>query len=186
MIAKMSTEKYKAINARAFLSALNVPQAISITGFIIVFITIWIHLEMRIAEINADITILKSEIRNPTSDIRHLKSEIRNPKSEINASGYCVSPGEKSALQPPTTSTSTGFFQNIFPTLCCYSVASQLLPNYFLIASLLVPYWFPIASLLPPYCFPIASLLVPYCFPIASLLLPYCFSVVFVFHRQCP
>ena len=74
---------------------MNVPQAISIAGFIIGLITIWLHLEIRIAEIGADFTILKSE--------------IRNPKSEINASLYCVSPGEKSALQPPTTSTFTVF-----------------------------------------------------------------------------
>ena len=118
----------------------------------------------------------KSTSASPTSNPKSepersgAKSEIRNPKSEINASGYYGSPGEKSALLPPKTSTFTGFFQNILPFLYCFLITSLLLPYCFLIASLLLPYYFPIASLLLPYYFLITSLLLPYCFPITSLL----------------
>ncbi|MEI7725883.1 MAG: hypothetical protein WCK09_12310 [Bacteroidota bacterium] len=50
--------------ARTSLAAMNVPQTVSIAVLIIGFIAIWIHLEICIAEINDDLSNLKSEIRN--------------------------------------------------------------------------------------------------------------------------
>jgi hypothetical protein len=51
-------------------SALNISQLISIAGFILGIVTIWIHLEIRIAEINVDLTNLKQDFLTHKTDNR--------------------------------------------------------------------------------------------------------------------
>lgn len=51
-------------------SGLNISQLISIAGFILGIVTIWIHLEIRIAEINVDLTNLKQDFLTHKTDNR--------------------------------------------------------------------------------------------------------------------
>ena len=70
------------MNARVSLAAVNVPQAVSIAGFIIGFVTIWIHLEIRIAEVYVDLTNLKQDMivhkTDNRKDMEILRSENNN------------------------------------------------------------------------------------------------------------
>jgi hypothetical protein len=51
-------------------TGMSLSQIISLAGFIIGFVTIWIHLEIRIAEINVDLTNLKQDILLHKTDNR--------------------------------------------------------------------------------------------------------------------
>ncbi|MEI7726366.1 MAG: hypothetical protein WCK09_14755 [Bacteroidota bacterium] len=168
-------QKSPVMEPKNTLSGINLPQIIRIVCFFVGFVTIWIHLEIRIAEINVGLTNLKSEIRTGTK-----RSQIRNPKSEIR--NKCIRLLRQPWRKISIAASENLHFHRFFPK---YITLSLLLPYYFLITSLLLPYCFPITSLLLPYCFPIASLLLPYYFPIASLLLPYYFPIAHANH-SCP
>ena len=68
-------------------SGINIPQIISIAGFIIGFVTIWIHLEIRIAEIYVDLTNLKQDMiihkNDNRKDLEILRNETNNNIREI-------------------------------------------------------------------------------------------------------
>ena len=55
---------------RSSFTGMNIYQFGSIAGFILGIVTIWIHLEIRIAEINVDLTNLKQEMMNHKTDNR--------------------------------------------------------------------------------------------------------------------
>ncbi|MEI7663599.1 MAG: hypothetical protein WCK34_15430 [Bacteroidota bacterium] len=75
------------MNARANLAGLSLSQLVGVAGFIIGCVTIWIHLEVRIAEINVDLTNLKQDILTHKSDNRRdfetLRSDISKSSEEI-------------------------------------------------------------------------------------------------------
>ncbi|MCX6266767.1 MAG: hypothetical protein NTW16_05335 [Bacteroidetes bacterium] len=69
------------------LNGLNISQLVSIAGFITGIVTIWIHLEIRIAEINVDLTNLKQEMISHKNDNRNdldiLRTENNKNTREI-------------------------------------------------------------------------------------------------------
>ncbi len=75
------------MNARSHIAGMNLSQAVSIAGFIIGFVTIWIHLEIRIAEINVDLTNLKQDLimhkNDNRKDMETLRNEINTDTKEI-------------------------------------------------------------------------------------------------------
>ena len=66
------------MNARTTLADLNMSQIVSIAGFIIGFITIWIHLEICIAQINVDLSNLKQDVIIHKTDNRKDMEILRN------------------------------------------------------------------------------------------------------------
>jgi len=50
------------MNERTIIAGMTLSQAISLAGLIIAFITIWIHLEVRIAEVNVEIINIKQDL----------------------------------------------------------------------------------------------------------------------------
>ena len=65
------------MSARTTLADLNMSQIVSIAGFIIGFITIWIHLEICIAQINVDLN-LKQDVIIHKPDNRKNIEILRN------------------------------------------------------------------------------------------------------------
>ncbi|MFZ4522783.1 MAG: hypothetical protein ACOYNC_13825 [Bacteroidales bacterium] len=69
------------------LAGMNVSQLVSISGFIVGIVTIWIHLEIRIAEINVDLTNLKQDLllhkTDNRKDLEILRTEINTDTKEI-------------------------------------------------------------------------------------------------------
>jgi hypothetical protein len=70
------------MSPRATFAGLNISQLVSIGGFIMGIVTVWIHLEIRIAEINVDLTNLKQEMIMHKTDNRKDQETLRN---DINA-----------------------------------------------------------------------------------------------------
>ena len=66
------------MNARTTLVDFNMSQIVSIAGFIIGFITIWIHLEICIAQINVDLSNLKQDVIIHKTDNRKDMEILRN------------------------------------------------------------------------------------------------------------
>jgi hypothetical protein len=66
------------MESKSNLSGINMAQAVSIASFIIGFVTIWIHLEIRIAEINVDLTNLKQDMIIHKTDNRKDMEILRN------------------------------------------------------------------------------------------------------------
>jgi hypothetical protein len=66
------------MNARTTFAGMNPGQVVSVAGFIMGFITIWIHLEICIAEINVDLTNLKQDIIQHKTDNRKDLEILRN------------------------------------------------------------------------------------------------------------
>ena len=58
------------MNPRPNLAGMSISQLVSIAGFIMGFVTIWIHLEIRIAEINVELTNLKQDVVMHKTDNR--------------------------------------------------------------------------------------------------------------------
>ena len=72
---------------RTNLAGLNLSQIISLAGFITGLVTIWIHLEICIAEINVDLTNLKQEMiihkTDNRKDVEILRNDNNNNTREI-------------------------------------------------------------------------------------------------------
>jgi len=66
------------MSPRSEIAGMTLSQAISLAGFIIGFVTIWIHLEVCIAEINVDITNLKQDMLLHKADNRKDLETLRN------------------------------------------------------------------------------------------------------------
>ena len=64
-----------------------VPQAISLLTFLVAIISIWFHMEIRLAEINVEIVNMKQDIQahkfENTKDIDVLRSDIKSDTREI-------------------------------------------------------------------------------------------------------
>ena len=72
---------------RKALAGMNISQMVSLASFIIGLVTIWIHLEICIAEINVDLTNLKQDVIMHKTDNRKeieiLRNDINYSSSEI-------------------------------------------------------------------------------------------------------
>jgi hypothetical protein len=66
---------------------LPLPQAISLFTFLVAIISIWVHMEIRLAEINIEIENLKQDLSTHKTDNRKdldaFRSEIRSDTREI-------------------------------------------------------------------------------------------------------
>lgn len=75
------------MNARRFFGGLTIPQLVSLATFILGIITIYIHLEVRIAEINVDLVNLKQDFRVHKADNRKdfeiLHNDLNSGTKEI-------------------------------------------------------------------------------------------------------
>jgi hypothetical protein len=75
------------MNNRSNLAGMNVSQLVSIAGFIVGIVTIWIHLEIRIAQIDVDLTNLKQDMiihkTDNRKDLEILRTEINTDTKEI-------------------------------------------------------------------------------------------------------
>ena len=75
------------MSTRSTIAGMNMSQLISLTGFIIGFVTIWIHLEISIAEINVDLANLKQDViihkTDNRKDLEVLRTEINTDTKEI-------------------------------------------------------------------------------------------------------
>ena len=75
------------MNARTGIPGLTLSQIVTIAGFIIGFVTIWIHLEIRIAEVNVEITNLKQDMilhkSDNRKDLEMLRSDNAGNTQEI-------------------------------------------------------------------------------------------------------
>ncbi|MDP1620911.1 MAG: hypothetical protein Q8M08_01095 [Bacteroidales bacterium] len=57
-------------------------QTVTVAGFIMGFVTIWIHLEICIAEINVDLTNLKQDVIMHKTDNRKDMELLRNDNND--------------------------------------------------------------------------------------------------------
>ena len=75
------------MNPRSALTGMSLSQIISFAGFIVGFVTIWIHLEICIAEINVDLSNLKQDMiihkTDNRKDLEILRNENNNNIREI-------------------------------------------------------------------------------------------------------
>ena len=66
---------------------LPLPQAISLLTFLVAIISVWVHMEIRLAEINVELTNLKQDLIFHKSDnsreIETLRSDIKSDTREI-------------------------------------------------------------------------------------------------------
>jgi hypothetical protein len=69
------------------LLGLSVPQFFSLVSFLIAVISIWVHMEIRLAEINVEIVNLKQDLFVHKSDNRKdmemIRSDIKADNNEI-------------------------------------------------------------------------------------------------------
>jgi hypothetical protein len=66
------------MSPRSTVAGMTTSQIISLAGFIMGFITIWIHLEICIAEINVDLANVKQDMLLHKSDNRKDLETLRN------------------------------------------------------------------------------------------------------------
>ncbi|MCX6266822.1 MAG: hypothetical protein NTW16_05620 [Bacteroidetes bacterium] len=66
------------MNSRSNIAGMTISQMVSLTGFIMGFVTIWIHLEICIAEINVELTNLKQDLIQHKTDNRKDIEILRN------------------------------------------------------------------------------------------------------------
>ena len=75
------------MNNRSNLAGMNISQLVSIAGFIVGIVTIWIHLEIRIAQIDVDLTNLKQDMiihkADNRKDLEILRTETNTDTKEI-------------------------------------------------------------------------------------------------------
>jgi hypothetical protein len=75
------------MSPRSSLAGMTMSQIISLAGFIIGCVTIWIHLEISIAEINVDLANLKQDLllhkTDNRKDIELLRNDNANNTREI-------------------------------------------------------------------------------------------------------
>ncbi|MFH1081434.1 MAG: hypothetical protein V1766_14460 [Pseudomonadota bacterium] len=72
---------------RLSLFGMSLPQSISLISFILALASIWLHMEIRIAEINVDLANLKQDMVQHKTDNRKdfdiLRSDINGDTQEI-------------------------------------------------------------------------------------------------------
>ena len=69
------------MNPRSNIAGMTMSQLFSVAGFIIGVVTIWIHLEISIAEINVELTNLKQDQIMYKTDNRKDMEIMRNENS---------------------------------------------------------------------------------------------------------
>ena len=73
------------IKSRIF--GLPLPHAISLFTFILAFLSIWVHMEIRLAELNVEITNLKQDLllhkTDNTRNFEIIRSDIKSDTKEI-------------------------------------------------------------------------------------------------------
>ena len=66
---------------------LPLPQAISLLTFLVAIISIWIHMEIRLAEINVELSNLKQDLifhkADNSRDLENLRTDIKSDTREI-------------------------------------------------------------------------------------------------------
>lgn len=66
---------------------LSLPQAISLFTFLLAIISVWVHMEIRLAEVNVEITNLKQDMllhkADNTKDFDAIRSDIKSDTKEI-------------------------------------------------------------------------------------------------------
>ena len=71
------------MKTRSFIFGIPLSQVISSASFIICVVSIWIHLEVRLAEVNIEIENLKQDINVHKSDNRRDYELLHNDMNEI-------------------------------------------------------------------------------------------------------
>jgi len=75
------------MNSKRTLFGLPFPQAIALFSFLVVLVSIWVHMEIRLAELNIEIINLKQDILIHKTDNRRdmeiLRSELNTDMKEI-------------------------------------------------------------------------------------------------------
>jgi hypothetical protein len=75
------------MNTHKFFGGLTIPQLISLSSFILGIITIYIHLEVRVAEINVDLINIKQDLSmhkaENRKDFETLHDDISSGNKEI-------------------------------------------------------------------------------------------------------
>jgi len=66
---------------------LPLPQAISLFTFLVAIISIWVHMEIRLAEINVELSNLKQDLvfhkADNRKDLETLRSDLKSNTKEI-------------------------------------------------------------------------------------------------------
>ena len=73
------------MNTPTSVSGMSMSQLASLVSFLIGFVTIWVHLEISIAEINVEITNLKQDLLMHKTDNRKDIETLRNDNNNNNA-----------------------------------------------------------------------------------------------------
>jgi len=72
---------------KSTIFGLSLPQAISLFTFLLAIISIWVHMEIRLAEVNVEITNLKQDMllhkADNTMDFDIIRSDIKSDTKEI-------------------------------------------------------------------------------------------------------
>jgi len=72
---------------KSTIFGLSLPQAISLFTFLLAIISIWVHMEIRLAEVNVEITNLKQDLllhkADNTNDFDVIRSDIKSDTKEI-------------------------------------------------------------------------------------------------------
>ena len=66
------------MSPRTTIAGMNLSKIISLVGFVIGFVTIWVHLEICLAEINVDLSNLKQDMIIHKTDNRKDMEILRN------------------------------------------------------------------------------------------------------------
>ena len=75
------------MNAKGTFLGLSLSQAIGFISFLLTIISIWVHLEVKVAELNVDITNLKQDLmvhkEDNRKDIESLRNDIKVSSEQI-------------------------------------------------------------------------------------------------------
>jgi len=75
------------MTVKSTILGLPVPQAISLFTFLLALISIWVHMEIRLAELNVELTNLKQDLMFHKSDnaknFDMIRSDIKSDTKEI-------------------------------------------------------------------------------------------------------
>jgi len=72
---------------KSHILGLPLPQAISLVTFLLAIISIWVHMEIRLAELNVEITNLKQDLfmhkADNSKNFDLIRSDIKSDTKEI-------------------------------------------------------------------------------------------------------
>jgi len=75
------------MNMKTTIFGIPLPQAISLITFLIAVISIWVHMEIRLAEINVELVNMKQDLHSHkvenTKDFDVLRGDIKSDTREI-------------------------------------------------------------------------------------------------------